>query len=141
MFKSAAGLRDLERHGEVLLVKEDVPEAVRARLLPLDGRRPGVPAALVEASTNRLAVDVDAPKAGLLAVTEAWLPGRTAQVDGEDAPVVRANGMMQAVPVDEGPHRVTLVFRPWYFLGPAWLALAALLGALVLVRREARRGR
>ncbi|MGQ9715674.1 MAG: YfhO family protein, partial [Anaerolineae bacterium] len=80
-----------------------------------------------------------------LFLSEVFYPGWRAEVDGEPAPISRANGFFRAVLVPAGQHRVVLVFSPpsWRVgLGlslVAWL-VAAGVGGLALVRR-ARRGR
>ena len=115
--------------------------AVVADLAP-GGEVPARAAEILDLGPGRVRVTVDAPAAGLVVVNEAWFPGWRATVDGQPAPVLRANSLVQAVPVPAGRHEVSLAFRPAYFLWPAGLglgALAALLAALALGR--VRRGR
>jgi uncharacterized membrane protein YfhO len=53
-----------------------------------------------------------------------------ARVDGEDAPVLRANGKHKAVPVSAGRHEVVLRYEPpGLGLGMALTALALLASA------------
>jgi hypothetical protein len=87
---------------------------------------------------ERVVVRTEARAPALLVLAEAWYPGWTATVDGENAPCVPANAWMRAVPVPAGTHRVEMRFRSRW-LGPG--ALVALLTAAalgVLVRRERR---
>jgi hypothetical protein len=89
-------------------------------------------AAVVGARTlNGVTLTVEAPAAGLLVVNEAWFPGWRATVDGAPAPVVRADHLVQAVPLAAGRHQVVLRFRPAYFVAPAWIAAATALGLLL----------
>ncbi|MEX0822330.1 MAG: YfhO family protein [Rhodothermales bacterium] len=58
-----------------------------------------------------LDAETDAPR--LLILSEMFYPaGWDATVDGEDAPIYRANHLLRAVPVPEGSHRVELRFDP-----------------------------
>lgn len=57
-------------------------------------------------------VDVDAEKPGFLVLNDVWHPWWFAQVDGKDAPILRANVLFRAVPVPAGRHRVRFTFRP-----------------------------
>jgi len=56
-------------------------------------------------------VRTDAPQ--LLVISEVYYPaGWKAYVDGEEAPIYRANYLFRAVPVPAGEHTVTLRFEP-----------------------------
>jgi uncharacterized membrane protein YfhO len=78
-------------------------------------------------------VEVDAPAAGWLVLSDRFFPGWTAKVDGAPTPIFRANAMMRAVKVDRGKHGVEFVFRqPGLRPGAAvsaaaWFALACLI--------------
>ncbi|HEX2578312.1 MAG TPA: YfhO family protein, partial [Aquihabitans sp.] len=77
----------------------------------------GAPGAAGEAGPvawgdGRVEVDVVADRPGLLVLSQAWAPGWSATVDGVAAPVVRADGVVQAVPVPAGTSTVVLRYRP-----------------------------
>jgi hypothetical protein len=61
---------------------------------------------------NTAGFEVTADRPALLVVSQAWFPGWSASVDGERAPVVRVDGLVQGVPVPPGAHTVTLRYRP-----------------------------
>lgn len=90
----------------------------------------------------RISVRADAPS--LVVVRNVWEPGWVASVDGAPAPVLRADHLLQAVPVPEGSHEIRLVYRePAIGLGialsaVAWtvLALAAVTVATIARRRS-----
>lgn len=81
---------------------------------------------------------------GFLVISENYLPGWTATVDGAAAPVGRANGTFISVPVRAGAKEIVLTLESaadkrglvTSYAGAGGLALLALLG-LVLRRREA----
>lgn len=75
-----------------------------------------------------LAVDMDAP--GALVLADTWYPGWQATVDGEPAPVLRANYLFRALLLPAGQHRVQFEYRPATLARGAAIGLAA---ALVLV--------
>jgi membrane protein YfhO len=94
----------------------------------------------------RISVRADAPS--LVVVRNVWEPGWTATVDGAPAPVLRADYLLQAVPIPEGDHDVRIAYRePTIGLGialsaVAWalLALAAGVAAAITRRRRATPG-
>lgn len=98
-------------------------------------------ATLARPGTQTLAVDVQAERPALLVISEAWFPGWTATVDGEPAPVVRADGLLLAVPVGPGAHRVELRYQPPGLTAGAAITattLLALVGASLVLRRRRR---
>jgi hypothetical protein len=93
------------------------------------GGSPAVPsvAARVESETdNTVALSVDAPAAGLLVVSQTAAPGWRAWVDGQAAPALPADGILTAIPVPEGSHRVALRYLPNSFRIGATISLLTL---------------
>src|SRR5207245_9252231 len=72
-----------------------------------------------------LATSTSSP--ALLVVTQSWFPGWRARVDGQEAPVRRADYVAMAVPIAAGAHRVVLRY------GSRAVHAAAALSALALV--------
>lgn len=98
-------------------------EAVIERGVALDGAAEGQ-VEWVERSPDRLRLKVTAAQPAMLVLSESWYPGWGAEVDGNEAPVLRANLAFRAVPVPAGGHEVRLDFHP----GPA---RAGLLGSIL----------
>jgi hypothetical protein len=76
---------------------------------------------------------------GLLIFSEVDYPGWRATVDGEPAPIVRANYLLRAVCVPEGQHRVTLVYDPPLLkigLAITALTLACIVGIAISLRKK-----
>jgi hypothetical protein len=91
---------------------------------------------------QRAEIDVETPTGGVMLVRNSFDPNWHATVDGEPAPVLPADGFLQAVAVPPGRHLVVLSYDdPTIGLGVlASLATTVLTlgGALVLRRRERR---
>jgi hypothetical protein len=69
----------------------------------------------VEISTyepERVVLNVKASFDGYVVLTDAWDPGWFASVDGQSAPVHRADLVFRAVRVGPGTHRVEFLYRP-----------------------------
>lgn len=74
---------------------------------------------------------------GLLFLNEIHYPGWEARVNGEPAPVIRANYLFRGVFVPEGKSTVEMRFRPRFFrLSMAGAGLTILAGCLMLIFGE-----
>lgn len=62
---------------------------------------------------KRIAIDVDADRDGLLVLHDLYYPGWEARLDGEPAPIVKANILFRGVQTPKGRHRVEFLFRPF----------------------------
>ena len=67
---------------------------------------------LVGYANARLEAQCRAPSTTFAVFVEQWDPGWSATVDGQPAPLLRANLVMRAVPLAPGAHRVVLTFFP-----------------------------
>ena len=93
----------------------------------------------VSESPTLMAYRVSAAAPALLVLSETHYPGWRAAVDGQAAPLFRADYVLRAVPVPAGEHTVTLAFRPPSFTIGAIISGAAGLGvvlALVVFSRK-----
>ncbi|MEQ8894788.1 MAG: hypothetical protein RID93_44480, partial [Sandaracinaceae bacterium] len=79
---------------------------------PARAGRPRASATRWELRPDVVRFTIEAPTEGVVVVNEAWLPGWRARVDGERAPVFRANGFVRANPVPAGAHQVVMTYRP-----------------------------
>ena len=96
----------------------------------------------IEIATNEISCTVDSPSDALLFLTVGYSEGWTAEVDGEEVDVVRADMGFMAVPVSAGEHSVVLRYRtPYLTEGIALTALGLAGTAAVLLVRRARRRR
>ncbi len=94
--------------------------------------------AIVDDEAGRLVVEVTAASAALLVVTDTFLPGWRASVDGQETPVLIADHAFRAVPVEPGTHRVEFWYAPTALRLGTGLSVVALLScaALLLWRRR-----
>ena len=90
-----------------------------------DGRTV-VPAANYRLTGNGTSFDIEAPRAGVIVLTESFYPDAiSARINGRPAPVFRVNHAFCGVVVNQpGPYRVSFAYRPAHFV-------LALVGALL----------
>ena len=95
---------------------------------------------LLREGSDRLDFRVTGSEQGWLFVADTWYPGWKAWIDGQPAPILRANYLFQALAVDAGSHTITLQYRPEaFYIGGllSILVLVALVGyRIVEVRRK-----
>lgn len=96
-----------------------------------------------EAYTDeRIVIHAESAAEGYLVIADAYYPGWEATVNGEDAPIYRANVMFRAVPLPAGESEIILTYSPdwlgWVFIagGLGWLGVLG--AALILLRRRPR---
>jgi hypothetical protein len=106
---------------------------------PLDGP-PQIytPAKISAIERHKIAFDTDANSPSLLVVSEVWYPGWRATVDGQAAPILRADWTFRAVPVPAGKHHVEMRYSSRPVAVGAILSLLGMLGVagLGLFRRR-----
>ncbi len=61
---------------------------------------------------NEIIVDVSSDRAALLVMTETDYPGWHATIDGQPAPIIRANTLFRSVVVPQGTHVIRFWFAP-----------------------------
>ena len=111
---------------------------------PLDLQQDGqADVEIVRYEPNALNLRVDSTVDGYLFLSDPFYPGWRAEVDGEEATILRANYAFRAVAVPAGSHSVTMAFRPgsWYAgLGITALTVVVLLilGVLAVIRQRRR---
>lgn len=81
--------------------------------------------------SNRIIMSVDADRAGLLIISEVWMPGWIAKVNGKPAPVIRTNYILRGIPVEKGKSWVELRYFPKSF--PVGVSITFLFSVIVLI--------
>jgi hypothetical protein len=94
---------------------------------------------------ERVDLTVTAEREGWLVLSDAYYPGWQADIDGQSVPIVRADLLFRAVPLQPGSHHVVFSFRPvsvriGLLISGTWLVLC-LLTAVVLTARARSRTR
>lgn len=112
---------------EVLL--ESAGLAASDRPAPVsDPPRHGFDSATIrEYLPNRVAVEVCAEDPGYLVLTDVWFPGWNCTVDGQPAPIHRANFLFRAVAIPAGNHEVLFVFEPASYRWGKCISILALI--------------
>ncbi len=82
-------------------------------------------------SPGHLVYQISAPAPALLILSEPYFPGWQATVNGQPAPILRADYVLRAVPVPAGDSAVELNFRPASFTVGAVISGAALVGIVL----------
>jgi hypothetical protein len=100
-------------------------------------------ATIVEDKRNRVEIETDNDREGLLVLSDNYYPGWQAGVDGAPVDLLRANHTMRAINVPAGKHVVSFAFMPAAFLASVYVSLAAAvltLTVLILSTIKRRRG-
>jgi uncharacterized membrane protein YfhO len=118
------------------IVEEKVPD-----LPDLPGERSPVPT-IVSHAAERVVIDADLAKPGLLVLGDTWYPGWKVFVDGRESKLYRANYVMRGVSLPGGRHRVEFRYQPVSIRIGALISLLTLGGAAFLLawRRRLRGG-
>jgi len=84
---------------------------------------------------GKISFEAGLPGPGVLVVFNAWEGGWRATVDGEPAPVARADGAFQGIRLSGGEHRVELSYRPRGVAEGLALGLAGVLATVLAALR------
>ena len=108
--------------------------------LPTEGPPPAEARADVERqSPTALSVAVQASGPALLVLSEAYVPGWRAWVNGQAAPVLAVDGLLRGVPVPAGASTVVWRYEPWTVTVGLSLSVLTLLGLVGATWRGRRR--
>jgi hypothetical protein len=89
---------------------------------------------------ERVEIEVESASPGYLVLADAWYPGWRVTVDGESAPIWRADILFRAVAVGAGQHRVVFSFRSLSLRVGAGVSLASVVLLAVWALYKARAG-
>ncbi|MCG3135803.1 MAG: hypothetical protein HMLKMBBP_03559 [Planctomycetes bacterium] len=131
----AAALARMNTGDRALLVHDaSVPAADLAPGPAFDARR--ATAVRRTFAGGSFDVDVTAPAACWLQVSERWDTGWHAEIDGAPAPVHRSNLALLAVRLPAGARTVRFTYRPGWFIAGAALSLASAAACIALALRS-----
>jgi len=127
-----SGGKEYPLHQRVLVETFDAPTVMQAAA-------PGPTSAVdsvrfVRDDPGRVELEATLERPGFVVISNAYYRGWKATVDGKEAPILRANRAMQAVPAPSGSHKVVLTYScrstmvggvfsvvSWLGLGVWWL--------------------
>ncbi len=76
-------------------------------------RQPFTPAEWASTDPDRVVLHVSTEAPGLLVVADTWMPGWSAEVDGQGQPILRGNRAQRIIPLPRpGRHQVVLTYQP-----------------------------
>ena len=90
-------------------------------------------ARIVDYRPERIDIKVSTSSPKLLVLADSFYPsGWKAFVDGEETGIMRADGVLRAIAIPEGDHKVEFIFKPKLFYTGLWVSLISLLGLIGL---------
>jgi hypothetical protein len=91
------------------------------RAVPCDPHAAGeVRIGRVNYAANRIDIEYRSPRSAWLVVNEIGAPGWTAEVDGRELPLLRANGLFRGVCAPAGDHALKFSFSPLRMIRAGW---------------------
>ena len=88
---------------------------------------------IVQDKPERVRINVTTDQPGYLVLTDSWYPGWRAFVDGQPAPIYRADVLFRAIQIEPGTHAIAFEYRPDSFLVGAMVSAAILVILVVYV--------
>lgn len=92
---------------------------------------------LVEYDLQRLRFESQSATHGLAVFSDIYYPGWVVTIDGQEAPLMRANYILRAVEIPAGQHSIEFVFKPDAYVtgnkvttATSWLVLLVLVGSI-----------
>ena len=137
--RSVTDAQRARRRPPVVVAGQPGPELTQ--LLAGAGDRAIQPVTIHEPFAERQELAVTLSRPGLLVVADSWAPGWRAEVDGQDAAVLRVAGSFRGLALGPGEHAVVFRYRPAGWTLGLWLGLLGLLGLLASLAVSSRRHR
>jgi len=81
-------------------------------------------------------IETESAAPPVVVIAQNFYPSWRATVNGQPAPVLRANHAFQAIPIPAGKSIIRLDYVDWPFRIGAGVSLFTLLGCLVFLRRH-----
>ena len=115
---------------------DPLSRVVLEKEIPFSPREGRGTARIQEYQPNRVVVETQSDTPGILVLTDVFYPGWTAHIDGKATTLYRGNGLVRAVMVDKGDHKVVMSYFPRSFALGLVVALLAGVACLALMFRK-----
>jgi hypothetical protein len=83
---------------------------------------------VAESTPQRVVLDVDLKLAGVVILADIYYPGWKLTIDGQPAPILKANRAMRGAAVPQGSHRLVYTYEPRSFKVGAALTITSIIG-------------
>lgn len=114
---------------QTALIEVDDKEGLKGVLSPTPVG-PSESVTVVEHGPQRVVLRAALDHPGLVILADTYYPGWQLTIDGEPAPIYRANRMMRSAAVPAGQHTLVYTYRPVSFLIGAMISIAGLCGLM-----------
>ncbi|MBI1867558.1 MAG: hypothetical protein HYS06_04590 [Methylocystis sp.] len=104
---------DFDRTREALVDQAAMPSLEPSLSDPSREAASDARVAIATYEDDHVVIDLATDRAGLLVLHDLYYPGWEAQIDGEPAPMVKANILFRGVETPAGRHKIEFVFRPF----------------------------
>ena len=104
---------DFNLPGEVLLDEDNVARLKNTYSATSESKGLNTKVNIRARHANSVLVEVEAEQAGILVLHDIFYPGWTARIDGDEAPVMRANILFRSVEIPAGHHLVRFEYHPF----------------------------
>lgn len=121
-----AGQFGVHPASETAVIEDDTAPVRSYASLPGESGR----AQIISWAPDRVEIDVEGLRPGVLILHEPYYPGWVVEVDGQPARLLRANILFRGVEISEGMHRVVFRFTPFSLTNLRNAAVGALHGPL-----------
>jgi hypothetical protein len=111
----------------------DIDSIRVARDAPPPDERPAGEVAITSFEPNSLKMAATLNRCALVVVSDVYYPGWEAVVDGKPAPILQADYVLKAVPVNAGVHTIELRFRPKTFLWGLLITIVTCISIVVFL--------
>jgi hypothetical protein len=122
------------------LLTEALPSEQAAQLSDEPARLAGQ-VSISDYQLNSVELDIEAPAAALLVMSDAYYAGWSARLDGQPVPIYQTNGVLRGVFVPAGAHHLSMQFDPPMLKIGGLLAALSVLIACSFIGYQIWRGR
>ncbi len=97
---------------------------------------------LISYRSDKIEIDISAAQKGFLVISDNYHSEWRAEIDKEQATVLRANYIMRAIPIEQGVHKVLLTFSPRLLISGVvatavgWFAIIVLIAISAFAMRK-----